>query len=277
MGYAPAIVSSTRYEQLGLSTGTGVIVTANSTANAKGSYSTIGTTGFEYDALWVTLQELASGTNQRQRIDIASNSGGGDEIIVADLFFDASNTGGVWYQTAAPCTFCIPIAVPQGAVLKARSQSSGSSGSIAIWLQGQQADAKAARGFRGLATATDWTNTDGANSCNFSGTTLSSWTQINGVTPNRFAGLMVGLDTAGSNAGAFQFSMDIGWGSAGNERKLFTLGSYHYNAAFSPLLTSLAGPFPCDLPAGVRLVARVQSNYSGASGSVIPLIYGLIA
>jgi hypothetical protein len=262
---------------LGLSSGTGVTVTASATANTKGSYSTIGTTSFEYDAVWVTLQELVGGTGYRQRIDIAANTGGADEVIIADLFFDASTNGGAWYNTAAPFTFCVPVCVPAGAVLKARAQSSTGSGTVAVWLQGQQGDAKAVRGFRGLASATDWTNTDATGSCAFSGQTLSSWAQIQASTPNRFAGLMVGLDSGGTVPSGFQFLVDVGWGSSGSERKLFSLGSYFYFGGFSPLSVSLAGPFPCDLPAGSRLVGRVQSNYSSAAGAIKPLLYGLIA
>ncbi len=276
MGYAPSLGASARYQMLGRSGGGGTQITANATANTKGSYATLGTASFDYDGFWVAITSVVSGTIYRQRVDIAVNTGSSDQVIAEDVYYDGS-VSGAWYDNSAR-SFFVPVKIPRGAVVKARCQSSTGSGTLLAAVNGMQGDARMISGFRALKSATDWSGTDPTNSLALSGATLSGWTQVTASTPARFAGLYLGLDSLGTAPGFAACIFDIGWGTAGSERVLTSIGTASYGSSgVSPLFYAPAGPFPCDLPAGTRLAVRGQSAYSSAAGTVYPVLHGLAA
>jgi hypothetical protein len=276
MGFAGNLGASARYQTLGRSGGGGTQITASATANTKGSYATLGTTGFDYDGFWVTITSVVSGTTYRQRVDLAVNTGGSDQVVAEDVYYDGSITG-EWYDNSG-AGFFVPVKIPGGAVVKARCQSSTGSGTLLVSINGMQGDARLVSGFRALKSATDWTNTDPTNSLTLGGTTLSGWTQVMASTPVRFAGLYLGLDSLGAAPGFVSCFFDIGWGIAGSEQVLTTVGTASFGGGGpSPLFYHPIGPFPCDLPAGTRLAVRGQSAYSGAAGTVYPVLHGLAA
>src|SRR5665213_1654097 len=90
MGHGQSLPSSARYEQLGFGTGTGTAVAASGSANVKGSYASIGgATSFDYDGLYIS-GITGSGSKERFLVDIAANNGGGDEIIIANYFYESA-------------------------------------------------------------------------------------------------------------------------------------------------------------------------------------------
>lgn len=266
MGHGVSLASEARYEALGFGTGVGTTITAGASANTKGSYATLGTTSFDYDGLFLNVSIISGTGANRFRLDVAANNGGSDQIIIADHFVE--NNGIV----VGPCVF-YPVAVPKGASLKVRSQATTGSRQLYAAISGFQCDENMRRGFRGVASATDWTNTDPTNSITLNGTTMTGWTQVMASTPDRFAGLYFMLDAKGVAITGGNFIFSIGWGSAGNEleltRVLVSNGSTDVNWPF-------IGPIPCDLPAGTRLAVRAQA--AAANTSVIaPVLMGLIA
>jgi hypothetical protein len=277
MGFGYPLSSSPRYEMLGRSGGAGTAITAGSTANTKGSYTTLGTTSFNYDGIWVSLTNVQGGTAQRGRIDIAVNNGGSDQIVCEDLYFDGS-LGGSYYNTPSDGPSFLPVKIPKGGIVKARAQSSGTSGTFAVTVQGVSGDGRMIRGARALKAATDWTNTDPANGVVASGTSLSGWSQVQASTPNRFSALYVAASSKGSPPTLINFLVDIGWGGSGSERVLFSVtGTSYTSVTQTGLYGGPHGPWPCDMPAGTRLAARVQSAYAGASGTLGIVLYGLAA
>lgn len=151
MGKRRALVTATRYETKGISGGTGTTITAGA-ANIKGSFVVLGTTGFKYDGFQVFLHGVYTGANPRYRMDISANTGGADQVIVADLCGDQTPTA--WYYLAG--TMFVPVSVPAGAVLKARLQSTVASSLMAVGILGYSGDAKATTGFRALESVIDW-------------------------------------------------------------------------------------------------------------------------
>jgi len=275
MGYGQALGASCRYELLGESGGIGTTVTANASAHTKGSYTTLGTAGFNYDGFWLSTSNTQGGTAYRYRVDLAVNNGGSDQIIAADMFYDGS-INGAYYNSVGSHSPFIPIAVPKGATLKARCSASTGSGTCAVAIIGVQGSHRLIRPFRGLLNDTPFTNTDPTNSITCSGTSVGSWGQVIASTTQRYAALFVAGSTAGSTSpGMVGFRLDIGWGAAASERVLFSivLAGYHETAA--AVYGGALGPYPCDLPAGTRLACRMQSSFAG--DTLYPIIYGLVA
>lgn len=254
MGYARALASSTRYESKGLASGVGTTVTSGA-ANAKGSFATLGTTGFAYDGFHLTITGLSGGGATRYRIDVTSNTGGSDQLIVEDLYFDPSPAG-LYY--ADQKSILVPVAVAAGAVLKARCQAVAASVSLSVGVLGFQGDAKATKGFRALKSATDWTNTDPTNALTLSGTTLTGWTQIMASTPVRFAGLYLALDSRGSVSATSHATFEIGIGASGSEHSTGIVVARQLAASSG--LVDCHGPYACDIAAGVRLAVRAQCD-----------------
>jgi hypothetical protein len=254
VGYARALVSSTRYETQGISGGVGATVTSGA-ANTKGSFSTLGTTGFEYDGVHLTITGLPGAGTGRFRIDVSSNTGGSDQLIVEDLYFDASPAD---LYTVDQKSILVPVAVPAGAVLKARAQATAASLALSVGILGFQGDAKATKGFRALKSATDWTNTDPTNALTLSGTTLTGWTQIMAATPVRLAGLYLELDSLGNTGQAnAHATFEIGIGASGSEH---STGIVVARQLFASGLVGCHGPYPCDVAAGTRLAVRAQCD-----------------
>ena len=255
MGFARALVSSTRYETQGISGGVGTTLTAGATANTKGSFAILGTTGFEYDGFHLYITGFTGGGTSRYRVDIAVNTGGSDQVIVEDVYFDPSPAA-TYY--ADQKSVLIPVNVPRGAVVKARCQSTGTSVTVAASVLGFQGDAKATKGFRALKSATDWTNTDPTNSLTLNGTTLTGWVQIMASTPVRFAGLYLTLDSLGSTSlTTAHATFEIGIGASGSEH---TTGIVIARQLSALNVINMHGPYPCDIAAGTRLAVRAQCD-----------------
>lgn len=276
MGFGYPLATAPRYELLGQSAGAGTTVTGSATANTKGSYTTIGTSGFDYDGCWLYITNKMSGTVARYRVDLAVNNGGSDQIIVADMFYDGS-TGGAYYSGAGPTSPFIPVRIFKGATVKARCQATAASGTVDVSLQGVQGGATMIGPGRGLVNDTPFTNTDPTNGIVVSGTTQTAWTQIVASTTARYRALYVMAGAAGGTVNLMATRLDIGWGSSGNERTLFSLDTWEYGNTSIGLLGGALGPYPCNFAVGTRLALRIQSAYPSASGTVYPILYGLLA
>ena len=269
MGARRAIVGSTRYETRGIVTGVGTTVTSGA-INAKGSYATLGTTGFAYDGFFLYITGLAGAGLTRFRIDLAVNTGGSDQLIVEDLYFDSSPSG---FYFADQKSILVPVTIPAGAVVKARIQATLASSILSASVLGFQSDAKATKGFRALKSATDWTNTDPTNSLTLSGTTLTGWSQVMASTPARFAGLYLSLDSlGGSSQVTAHATFEIGLGASGSEHStgIIIARQLVISSNGAAGLIDCHGPYPCDIPAGARLSVRAQCD------SANTVAYGVI-
>lgn len=273
MGLARATASSTRYETQGLAAGAGATVTPGATANSKGSYVALGTTGFEYDGLFVAITGLPGGGGTRYRIDISSNTGGSDQVIIGDLYFDPSPAA---VYTADYKHLLVPVKVASAAVLKARCSSASGGGSISVSTLGFCGDARQMGGFRALLPATDFSGADPVNLVSLSGTSLTGWTQIMASTPVRFAGLYLTVDSLGNTGLTTANAMfELGKGPSGSEQTLGIKVAKILNSAENGC-GGVAGPFPCDVPAGSRLVVRGQCN-TADNDAIGIVLHGLVA
>jgi hypothetical protein len=263
MGYGAPLASASRYETLGAATGVGTPVTSGASINTFGSTITLGTTSFDYDGIFITT---ASTGNNISLVDIIVNTGGSDQIIVTTVPVPHNSGGGIYQSTSG----VIPVSIPAGAVVKAKMQSETASAIADLMVVGFQGNNNTSPGFRGLACCTDITSGAPTNGITMSSTTQTAWAQIRASTPNRIAGLYWSYDTRGTTAGATQVLLQVGWGPSGSEKLLFTAG---LNFGMVPVLQ---GPYPCDLPPGTRLAARMQANGT-VTQTVSILLHGLIA
>ncbi len=258
MGYGNALACSTRFETLGLSGAIGTLVTSGS--GAYGTLTTIGTTSFDYDGFIVDFQPYTSTSVTQARVTITAGNGGGDEAIVADYFIDGS-----YVYSARSVDFA--VAVPKGAVLKAKLY--GPNTSVAEWMTicGYQGDGRRPRGFSRVVSLTDWTGQDPTGSITMTGTTQTGWAQIQASSPNRAGGLYWMLDGRGKgNSGltSLRASFDIGWGASGSERVFYQI------ATWTNIANGHGGPIPCDFPAGTRFAFRGIA--SGTDTDVLSIV-----
>ena len=203
-------------------------------------------------------------------IDVAANSGT-DEIIVQNIYIDARYVG-----SNAAASFYLPVSVASGAVLKVRAQSSTGAANFRVGVVGFTGSVELQNGFRAVLGATDYTNTDPANSVTPSGTTLTAWTTMQASTPARFSGLYImpsSESASGRNSGALTF--DVGHGTSGNEVVIFSGILTRMAPAAIPSLPSY-GPFLCDIPVGSRLAFRLQSNVTSNIATSLAA-WGLVA
>lgn len=267
----PIIQGASRFETLGIGSGAGTAVTASSSVNVKGNYATLGTASFKYAGFSAMICN-GSGAG-RFRLDIAVNTGSADTVIVEDLYVDMTTNSGATGEWILP----IPVAVPAGAIVKARCQCTVASRSFQVAVIGYANNASGDPGFRALKSLTDWTNTDPTTSiATGTGTGTTSWAQITASTSVRVASLFMLMDSTGTASGRTTSSMaiDIGWGAAGSEKVLATVLQLLQTS--TPALVT-HGPFPCDIPAGTRLATRATvGTAQGISSNFATPLYGLV-
>jgi hypothetical protein len=263
MGFGTPLASSTRYETLGAGTAFGTAVTASATVNTLGTAATLGTTSFEYDGIFVSIY---APSNSQSLLQIIANTGGSDQVIANFLPVPHEGGGGLYQGTSG----LIPIRIPAGAVVKARVQSQTTVAVVNVFVVGFQGDSRLSTGFRGLACCTDITTSDATNGVTLSGTTQTAWVQIQASTAQRIAGLYWSFGPRGLTPTNTPMLLQVGWGTSGNERVLFSVG-------LSPsLLPVVQGPYPCDFPIGTRLAVRMQCA-AATTQTISIMLHGLEA
>jgi hypothetical protein len=270
MGFGQPLAASARYETQGLSSGMGTSVTASGTANTKGSYIALGgATGFEYDGFYVAITGNSGGGTVRYLTDIAADNTA-QEVVAANLFFDPQAAES---YTADRQFIYIPVKVKKGATLYARCQSSVGGGTLSVSTLGYAGDGRMLAGFSKQICATDLTGSDPTNTITLNGSTLTGWTQVMASTPNRLAALMLRLDDLGVGLGTMNAMFELGMGTSGNEVSLgIKFATQLATGGFGPGGTDW---FPCNIPAGKRLVARAQCQTTDTN-SVGVFLYGLV-
>lgn len=272
MGYGPPLLSSSRYQWLnaGLAGGGGGAV-MTSGSGVYGPLATLGTANFDFDTIRLHgWGGGAAGAGIRCRISVTVNTGGGDEPLITDAFADLSNE-----SNASTFNLFAPVFVPRGAVIKGKIYSASTSNVMGLVASGSQGDARMQRGFSQMISVTDFVGLDPANSVTASGTTATGWAAATAATQRRIAALYAFVDARGSTTplgNQLVYQYDLGVGPSGSEQYLtsflaITGNSTTGNAWSYPSF----GPFPCDIPAGSRLVYRLTTNVANTAVSSLVL------
>lgn len=261
--------AASRLEILGTGTGTGTTVTANATGNTKSAAATIGSTTFAWSG-FIVQAEPSPGGARRYRFDVVANNGGSDQVIVADYYFEFPNGTGVPQCIAVD----FPVAVPSGASLKIKLQSSTGSETAVFTILGYALDTPGPVGASRVVSCTDWTNTQPTNSVTQTNTTFTAWTTIVASTPARVSRLWLNPSNAGDTGRtATDFLVEIAVGAAAAEQRIASF----FGKQVATFCQFGGWQFPCDIPAGTRLSFRVQTASGVAADSMGVAAVGLAA
>ncbi|HEY1257768.1 MAG TPA: hypothetical protein VGF34_00855 [Stellaceae bacterium] len=248
MGYGFARARGARVEQLGFSgAGSTTTVIASATAGTFGTLATLGTSSFAYDAITLSI---GIANQKRGILTLTANTGGSDQTIADSIAFNnviASNDIGtsVW----------LPLRVPSGAVIKAKTATTASGGQLRVAVTGIQSGALS-RGFGRVVSCTDFTGADPTNPITLNGTTLTGWVQVQAATPADI-GMLFALPTCTTTAGGpnGQIYVEIGWGASGSEIPLVKVPIVVNNTFVTTPIC-----IPCVIPQGTRIAARAQCS-----------------
>lgn len=232
-------------------------IVASATPHTKGAWVELVTsTGFDTTLLAILGRESinTNGADTSLLLDIGIGGSGSEIVLVPDI---------MWGHQAGERCLVLPLGVPAGSRISARTQSAVASQAMQLTCQ--------------MSGCGGWTSADcgrrattyGANAATSSGVnsatpgaanTKSAWTQITASTTNPIRWLS---PQAAGPAGVTSMSnmdalIDIGVGGAGSEQVIIPDLSYRHTSSEYCRFPQVA--FPVNLPAGVRLAIRHQGS-----------------
>ncbi len=246
---------------LGISGDDSVLLTAGATGT-KGSWTNIGTTTYAWEGFWLNFADNGSGQNNI--VDISINVAGTDYIIVDNYQMDDGYNSA---STVPSDLVWIPVRVPAGAVINARTQSDVGNNVSRLQLRGISRSAGANVGYSRLEMITTLSSSLPSSTLT-AASGSPAYTQLVASTAKRYAGLIVILHNNNANVNLAGY-LDIGIGASDK----LLIGSIlwrqaGYNIKYSP------PAFMVDIPAGSRLSGRLRSASSTATRRVG--LYGLV-
>lgn len=262
-----------RTETLGVSSGQGTSMTAGGSANTKGSYHSVVTTGFTWEHLVIALELNSAAADYM--VDIAIQVGGNNGIIVPDLHFVGARAANEHHQH-----FELPLHIPAGASLCARIGCSTASATARIAYCGFSRGIGGRPGYSRVVALFSPSSSRGVTVDPGSGSThTKNRTQLIASSPERVAALFGVIGYAGDIAkgGSADSLLDIETGASGQERVLCGNLPLSWNSTLDGVATWNTPLIPCDVPAGERFSANYQSATNTAGDRLIDLsLYGLV-
>jgi hypothetical protein len=264
---------STRYETLGAvpSSTRGTTVTASASVNTKGSWTTIGTTTFEYHTLYV---DLGNGGTADFVVDIGINNGSSVMTLCEDLRL-CSLRGGA----ANGANYALPLYVPSGSALQARVASSVTVATLSVILRGASNGWQGAPGCRKVQAFYTSASSRGLDLDPGTDDTDTAWTEIDATTAYSAHGLMIGIGNGGESTRAAlrTYLLDVGMGAAASEYLLISDLLLSQGSVADAVLPHVLGPFPCSIPASTRLAVRARTSAATALERKVDVaLWGLI-
>jgi hypothetical protein len=262
---------------IGSTTGSseGTVLTSGS-ANAKGSYSQlVASTSLATmfaQINWKVSADMGTLSGKVQAIDLAVGASGHEQVVLSNLVIhDGAAT------PSQGMTVGIPLSIPAGSRVAARSQSSSASDlcAINVILFGGSLEFPT---FEQIDTYGFNTGTTLGTSVDPGGTanTKGSYTQITSSTNRDHFGLIIGVDDLNTSPGVADILLDIAVGASGSEKILisnYLLTSSGVTDCFSP---QNSGVIPVQVPSGTRLSARAAStNTTSGTRKMGITLYGL--
>ena len=272
MGYGYPLQAYSRRETIGLTVASGVLVSGSATGGVYGSLTTIGTTGFAYDGLFVVIQSVSG---RRWRLTLTANTNSTDEPIATDFYYDNNETS----DGPGP-SFWLPIFVPSGATLKLKAAGGSSgSGTLRASIIGYQGDGNLIGPFTGVVGLTDFGSTtsgcDVANPITLTGTTPTGWFTMQAATPAAVSAISLCINTMGQAITSGDLlRLDLGYGTAGNE--IATGISLTETITSGNGTWGLIQNIPIVLPAGLRLAMRATLSAADTTHTVGLVGWGLV-
>lgn len=263
-----SLADAGRHSTGGLATSTNLTtVTSGSVANTLGSWALMfAAVPFHVSLISVFLGAtgiFVSGQNSQTLLNVGMGPSGQEQIIVPNIAIGGNAQFATWH---------FPLNIPSGSrlVLQTRSIVASKAAPFGMTVFGGGFGLEAGHQATTYGAVTASTSRGTVITTPVSSNTKGAWTVISAATAAPARWLSAGLtapDTATS--AACNGYLDIGVGTAGQEAVV---------AADIPFRTSLAEDIlaafpiavPVNLPAGVRLVARIQQ--SAVAAAAVPTI-----
>lgn len=251
--------------------GSAIAPVSGGSAHTKGSWVEV-TAATTYDVFRVVMQTAnsnASGTNTAGLLDIGVGGAGSEVVVVPNLAVGYSSTG----TSGTFPVWDLPLFIAKGSRVAVRWQSARTSQSLnTLWtLFGPTSTTRA------VPRPAPFTWAYGPNTASSLGVTCTpgaanakgAWSQLAAATDGPVAAIAVGVQGAGISAmQGGTVLVDIGAGAAGSEVVILPNLSFMTTTQELVARNHLLTTYPVDLPAGVRLAARV-SNSGGNSGAYL--------
>jgi hypothetical protein len=245
----------------------GTVITASSSTNTKGSYTSL-ITSTAYDCCYAVVN-IINGAATLGLVDIAVGTSGNQQVIIPNIFL-----GAVAGTSAAKVNFCIalPINIPAGTNIWARSQSATASTTYdvsMILFDGEFTGLPGLAGYDDLGTSLS-TSLGVAITPSATGSVLGTWTSVVTATARDYVGLW---GTLGFGTVNDTYLMNIGIGGSGSQVIIIpNFASYNINAAGVSSGGTL--PFlPIEIPKGTEIWAQTQASGTSAAGLNV-ILYG---
>jgi hypothetical protein len=235
-----------------INSGIGVTVTANATANTKGSWTQlIASSSGNTSSIVVSAAGVAAAatTNTATLLDIGTGASGSETTIIADVAVGASGSAGQGVNNS----FEIPFKIPSGTRISARIQSvvaGGKTASISAFLMDLG-------NYDTAPTSVDVIGADTANSkgISFSGAS-GSWNEAIASTSRDYRAVCCVLSSHNSDVAGITITWDVGIGASGSE---VVFGGGRAPVSSNEVISN-ATPynylFGRKIPAGSRLAVR---------------------
>jgi hypothetical protein len=269
MGYLPkgtaaSVVSSTFSSTLG------TLLSPHASLNTKGVYNTVLTTTHATRFLLIELKP-AGVAAQQALVDIAYTAGGSEYNVIEDLGVNSS-TG------PAAITIPLAVAIPAGAVIKARYARTNASLTMRCSIKAFAGQGLAAPS--SIATYGAVSGDSGGTSVDPGGTIntkAATWTEVTAATTHRIESMLVHI---GNQANATRtdatYLLDIGVGASTFETVKVPDLTFTIDDTDDNPYPSYIGPFPISIPVGTRLSVRGQSTINDATDRLFDVIlYGI--
>lgn len=266
-----ALRECAKWETVGMVAGAsrGTQVYASATVNTKGAWTQL-VAATTYPTSWVTVY-LAQVTNGRILVDIGVGAATAEVVMIPNLHIDATAT-----NIAQSVT--LPLSIPAGSRISARTQASVASAQSQIVVQ---LGASSMANPEEFGVVTDYgTNTatsgvtalDPGNPVN----SYSTWVQLVAATTYPISWLSVSVAHNGAVLTATTYwSVDIGIGAGGSEQLVIPSISVMGTGGNDGPVPSFIG-YPCSIPDGTRIAARPRASITTATERLIQVaVYGV--
>lgn len=250
----------------------GTTVTASATANTKGSWASLGTPSFQYEAFDFQVAQTAAGN---KLVDIGINDGAGNwHVIVSDLAFPGLK------NADELCNYRLPVRLKSGKQVGVRCAASTGSQVLNVALTGYSRGDNGGNGYSRMIRLDTPASSRGIQvDPGATANTKGAWTQLVASTAQHYDALYVVVGQNGDVARTATATAlaDIGLGAAASERVVIPNIFMRWTSTQDgPIL--MLGPAPIQVPAGVRLAARGACSDVVAGDRTFDVsIYGLRA
>lgn len=269
---APGGIGDFRAPAAVASTSGGTPVVTGGSAHTKGSWTEIvASTPMNADMVVVVIRG-ASGADTLT--DFAIGAAGSETVIFPNLYAGSGATPSLGHAAI----YTIPVGIPAGTRISARSQghATGQSLKVDLYLMNGGVAFPAAGG----AVVTYGANTADSGGVlidpGASANTKGAYSEITSATSGPLKALIVAFPLVGDgSATAADYLVDVAIGAAGSEVAIikdFHFASHNVGNAHYPMTTPT---FPVAIPSGTRISVRAQCSITGADRDFDAIVYGV--